>query len=1063
MNFSNPYNRKDFAAFLENFLPDDFQPLEQKIDYQGTSTFTQKVVRLGECDSLELEIFEVTHTSTHDARIGLSQEAFKLMQKYSYKNRALIAFVPADNSGQWRFSLLHIELEQHDKKARVSKNYSNPRRYSFLLGEGEKVKTPQQFLIDEGKVKAQKRNKRDYTVWEDLCYRFSVEVLSERFFAEYKLHYQHFCGHLFENYKKLFNPKDDYKEIRDFCKKLLGRIVFLYFLQKKGWLGATSKEYTDGDKNFMSNYFNATDANDAFYFKWLSPLFFETLNKERPNHDFCMPNGSIVKIPFLNGGLFENDFSTNKIIDFPQELFKNLFEFFDQYNFTIYEDDPHDHTVAVDPEMLGHIFENLLEDNKDKGAYYTPKEIVHYMCQESLIEYLTTKQIDRTIVEKLLKKQLGDNDNNLTKQCISEINVALDEVKICDPAIGSGAFPMGLLQEIFSAKQMLHLFEYGSLKNFDASKIKLNIIQNSIYGVDIEKGAVDIAQLRFWLSLIIDKDKPEPLPNLDYKIVVGNSLVSKFEDDVVTIDWERKTSTKSTQQHIKDLQKNLKTLTQKQAQFFKTDNHSKKEKLKNEIRLLKIDILINQISFNKLLYTDKNKKADTLFGLNAKEQKRNLEIDYAIADFNKSLQKLQSLKTKPDQPLHFFDWKLDFPEVMNPILAQETAGLNETQTGFDIVIGNPPYVDSENMIKKQSILRIEINNAYISAKGNWDLYIPFHELGIRLLKENGVKSFITPNKWLSIGYAEAFREYFSEYLYKICNCAKVKIFEAGVTPIVSFWKKSMASNNLIVDIVNVNYKIENANKIKREEVDKNSFGILLSDYSNILLKIKKIDGKFKDWLECENPFTTGEAYKLCEILIDDKKTDCFRLINTGTIDPYVSLWGIKQTSYLKGKYHFPQAKEEDLQRYFPKRLVQIKSSKLVITGMRYLECFYDDKGKYIAGKSTIIIRKISDDLFDFFCGLLNSKLISFYIKQSFSSLGIDGGVNFTKDMIEQLPIPDIPADLQQSISTAVKRIRLQKNKNIESNTIESEKKIDALIYELYEITDPKEIAIIEGQ
>ena len=394
---------------------------------------------------------------------------------------------------------------------------------------------------------------------------------------------------------------------------------------------------------------------------------------------------------------------------------------------------------------------------------------------------------------------------------------------------------------------------------------------------------------------------------------------------------------------------------------------------------------------------------------------------------------------------------------------QIKAGLNETQTGFDIVIGNPPYVDSENMIKKQSILRIEINNAYISAKGNWDLYIPFHELGIRLLKENGVKSFITPNKWLSIGYAEAFREYFSEYLYKICNCAKVKIFEAGVTPIVSFWKKSMASNNLIVDIVNVNYKIENANKIKREEVDKNSFGILLSDYSNILLKIKKIDGKFKDWLECENPFTTGEAYKLCEILIDDKKTDCFRLINTGTIDPYVSLWGIKQTSYLKGKYHFPQAKEEDLQRYFPKRLVQIKSSKLVITGMRYLECFYDDKGKYIAGKSTIIIRKISDDLFDFFCGLLNSKLISFYIKQSFSSLGIDGGVNFTKDMIEQLPIPDIPADLQQSISTAVKRIRLQKNKNIESNTIESEKKIDALIYELYEITDPKEIAIIEGQ
>ena len=1050
MNFSNPYNRKDFAAFLENFLPDDFQPLEQKIDYQGTSTFTQKVVRLGECDSLELEIFEVTHTSTHDARIGLSQEAFKLMQKYSYKNRALIAFVPADNSGQWRFSLLHIELEQHDKKARVSKNYSNPRRYSFLLGEGEKVKTPQQFLIDEGKVKAQKRNKRDYTVWEDLCYRFSVEVLSERFFAEYKLHYQHFCGHLFENYKKLFNPKDDYKEIRDFCKKLLGRIVFLYFLQKKGWLGATSKEYTDGDKNFMSNYFNATDANDAFYFKWLSPLFFETLNKERPNHDFCMPNGSIVKIPFLNGGLFENDFSTNKIIDFPQELFKNLFEFFDQYNFTIYEDDPHDHTVAVDPEMLGHIFENLLEDNKDKGAYYTPKEIVHYMCQESLIEYLTTKQIDRTIVEKLLKKQLGDNDNNLTKQCISEINVALDEVKICDPAIGSGAFPMGLLQEIFSAKQMLHLFEYGSLKNFDASKIKLNIIQNSIYGVDIEKGAVDIAQLRFWLSLIIDKDKPEPLPNLDYKIVVGNSLVSKFEDDVVTIDWERKTSTKSTQQHIKDLQKNLKTLTQKQAQFFKTDNHSKKEKLKNEIRLLKIDILINQISFNKLLYTDKNKKADTLFGLNAKEQKRNLEIDYAIADFNKSLQKLQSLKTKPDQPLHFFDWKLDFPEVMNPILAQETAGLNETQTGFDIVIGNPPYVSIEGLSVEDRELYKSIFDFFYH---RYDLFGCFIEQGIGLLKNNGILCFIQPSVFLNSKSFMKIREYIvNNCSLKSLNLLKDGIFDSAVVPtMIMCLSKNVSKNNIIKCSQGQLQDFYTLKQMVYETTEANVFNLDLNDeVAGFINKTSDNTVLLGDIARISRAMNVGDYAKF---LVNgnefENNKNYIKVLKGGSIRK----WYFEYKDFYLKKCFDKFVSRGDLEVLTKPKLMMKRIGKIP-------DVCYDDTG--IAGLDTIYTIRILNEKFSpkYILGLLNSKLIGYVFRLRVPLKGDVFPEFRIFDLNKQIPIKNITLKQQQPIIDLTDQILSAKQSNPTADTSDLEQKIDGLVYKLYGLTD-EEIAIIE--
>lgn len=283
----------------------------------------------------------------------------------------------------------------------------------------------------------------------------------------------------------------------------------------------------------------------------------------------------------MNGGLFEEENPEYRNLIFPAQLFQNLFAFFNQYNFTIYEDDPNDHTIAVDPEMLGHIFENLLEDNKDKGAYYTPKEIVHYMCQESLIEYITTwfekrgyqitgyvgfnnpdqyqmfsvnegrkgqmlleypnktstKAISRFLIEKLLKKNLEENDKHELLQYYDEFQEALNSVKICDPAIGSGAFPMGLLHEIYNAKQTIHLFKFGSLTEFNAAKEKLNIIQNSIYGVDIEKGAVDIARLRFWLSLVVDEQIPKPLPNLDYKIVVGDSLLSKLENQVVNINW----------------------------------------------------------------------------------------------------------------------------------------------------------------------------------------------------------------------------------------------------------------------------------------------------------------------------------------------------------------------------------------------------------------------------------------------------------------------------------------------------------------------------------------------
>jgi len=759
--FKEIFKKKFDINFWKNtFLNSFFGATEIRSEEMGesipSSSETESGYYLGKLQTedalLGFFYYKINEGSVVHRRVGLRNLVKQFINpRWGIFDAAIVVF---DDGENWRLSLV-CNIKDNETKA--------TKRFTFVFGEGEQTY--------HTAVERFELLQKDTVTLKNLIDAFSVEKLSKAFFADYKQHYQHFCDYLINipgYYLSFFNGKD--KAVRDFTKKFLGRIVFLYFLQKKGWLGASDKTYKNGDKNFLTNLFKKSGETNIFYSKWLQPLFFETLNKIRPDDNFTMPDNTIVKIPFLNGGLFEKENPKYDLIDFPKELLTNLFSFFDQYNFTIYEDDPNDHTIAVDPEMLGHIFENLLEDNKDKGAYYTPKEIVHYMCQESLIEYLVTwfegkgytiyakfgseqpelfpvnegvkgqlsfennittnNQISRDIIENLIKKQLDEKDTDLVKQHATEFHDALEKVKICDPAIGSGAFPMGLLKEIFSTKQTLHLFEYGSLETFRASEVKLNIIQNSIYGVDIEKGAVDIARLRFWLSLIIDEELPKPLPNLDYKIVEGNSLASKFEDEVITIDWEKKSSVGLADTHIRNLQTNLGKLTQKQKQFFQTNNHIEKNRLKNEIRLLKIEILINQITYNKLSYTNKNKKSDLLYGLTPKEQKRNLEIDLAEAGFNNNIQKLQNLKNHPEQPLRFFDWKLDFPEVMNPMLIEENGRIiSTTGIGFDIVIGNPPYVDYRKIdetITKSNTLPINFKTS------RPNLYQYFIEKGLAL-------------------------------------------------------------------------------------------------------------------------------------------------------------------------------------------------------------------------------------------------------------------------------------------------------------------------------------------
>jgi hypothetical protein len=1027
----------------------------------------------------QIAVFEVTLAQgiiLERNRVGLRN----LLRKYWKDIDAAFIAYHRPETPNWRFTYVS-ELTGYDAEGEFVKIKTEPKRYTYVLGEGESTRTATERFTTIAV-------KGSNATLDDVKEAFSVEKLSKAFFDEYKKHYDIFCDFMVSKpsiRQTIFNG--DEKGIRDFNKKLLGRIVFLYFIQKKGWLGVPSKsDWGKGDFDFLTNLFKNTKNPDLFYSEFLSKLFFDTLNTKRKDDLIELVKGEPCRIPYLNGGLFEEDDKKHRNLIFPSNLFKSLFDFFNQYNFTIYEDDPNDHTVAVDPEMLGHIFENLLEDNKDKGAYYTPKEIVHYMCQESLIEYLTTwfenkgyevtgyigfdkpdqpklfsanegrkgqmiletdtkstsKQIDRILIEKLLKKKLDDDDKKLIKKHSPEFHNALDNVKICDPAIGSGAFPMGLLHEIFTAKQTLHTFEHGNTKTFDASAVKLNIIQNSIYGVDIEKGAVDIARLRFWLSLIVDEEKPKALPNLDYKIVVGNSLVSKLGDDIIDIDWNLNETAHGL--FGADLAKQkgdlLKKISKEQKDFFNPD--SDKKKLAADIRKLKIDLLITQLELMVKTQGIETKPSGTNRTL-----VKQTEIYLQTLGWKNSIKDLQKLKTKPELPLRFFDWKLDFPEVVNEQVAEKL--------GFDIVIANPPYIDSETMVNTgNEDLRIFLSNKLPFCKGNWDIYIAFFDFSFGLLNKTGNLVFITPDKWISKPFGDEIRKGLKNNFNSIAEAGR-KVFEnAKVDSIITFITKTPKSHIRIDKFVNgeaINFSLVD----KASLIEPFAFDWLFSDFVEKINSIDKFPNKLSEYANCENACATSDAYKIKDYLLDTSfdSEKHLKIINTGTIGRYVSKWGKREMTYLKDKYLEPVVNKKKFQKDFSNSYgAKSILPKLIIKGLTLLDGCIDKDGIIIPGKSTLVITKPQgkENELLFPLALINSKISLFYIKEKYRGSSYNQGINFNPDMLNNLPVPSIGKATMQVIIKTVKQII--KECELENDIIVLEQNLNNIFYKLYELT-----------
>jgi hypothetical protein len=685
----------------------------------------------------------------------------------------------------YRFTFSARATEFDESEADFVTKKTDTKRFTYVLGKNESCKTPAQRLHDL----STKKESADINTIQDA---FSVEKLSIEFFAEYKVFYEQMVNYLngSPSYKSAIF-KGDEKAIRDFVKLTLGRLVFIQFLQKKRWIGvpAIDPGWDSGDPYFLKHSFQNFTTKETFYSNFLEPLFFETLNKDgRPNQLFPITG---TKVPYLNGGLFEKGKENSHLINFPVALFEELFEFFNRYNFTIDESDPKEQEVGIDPEMLGHIFENLLEDNKDKGAFYTPKEIVHYMCQESLLEYLKTfleekgkwptTEEDQLVLEEDLSNFIKKKEGAGIIDYDRELAIALRDVKICDPAIGSGAFPMGLLNEIFHAVYILFQAspdvvgkEWG-MNEWKPNVVKKNIIQGSIYGVDIEKGAVDIARLRFWLSLIVDEPEPEALPNLDYKIVVGNSLISKMGDVMIDIDWNLNDTSYGLFGEALALRKVdlLKKISAEQKEFFNPE--SDKKKLSVEIRNLKIDLLINQLEL-----MIKTKGLDNRPSNTSKKITEQTTLYLQTLGWKDSIRQLIQLKSEPETQLSFFDWKLDFPEVFGDIL--------NSKPGFDLVIGNPPYVSNKGV-------NDEIKNAFGFSD---DLYNYFFIKGYQTLRENGIFCYITSNTFLTLQTKLNIRELLlNNDLKSIVNLGHDVFESAMVSTAITIFKKKKIIDSII--------------------------------------------------------------------------------------------------------------------------------------------------------------------------------------------------------------------------------------------------------------------------
>ena len=1034
--FNHAFDETQFTAFIQEFL-DGMEYRDNQLAggrmYQAYADHISSYKRIGKYtdpdgNELDVLIVRVKRSEKLDrTRTALRNFVIRHLDEFG-KDYALVAFYSTEDDGaDWRFSFIKLEYESvldEKGKVKVSRRETPAKRYSFLVGANEKGYTAKRQILEI-------MLKYYQPTVEQIEESFSIETVTDEFFEQYK--------ELYISIQEYLEGKDSVKQALEtvgidtirFTKKLLGQIVFLYFLQKKGWLGAPKGEpITNGERQFIQKLFNQSQVEGTnFYNGYLKYLFYEALAKERKDHYY---NRLDCQIPFLNGGLFEAHHAwESDVIKIPDRFFRNqdktkggdlgtgVLDVFDRYNFTIKEDEPLEKEVAVDPEMLGKVFENMLEikERKSKGAFYTPREIVHYMCQESLIHYLdnslndyntthnrlgdsqaslfnpnegkkgqqtiTVKnqriRVPKNEIEDFIRKGhfALDNDNRVletgketkgysfqTPESIRKNAKAIDtylaEIKICDPAIGSGAFPIGLLHEVVQARRILQRF-IGNEPNINPYRLKRHAIENSIYGVDIDVSAIDIARLRLWLSMIVeeeDYETIEALPNLDYKIVCGNSLIGLPENAMRDLKLEEE-------------------LEKLKEEFFNETNEKEKKILRNKINT-KIRQLLDS--------------AETFSGY------------------------------KMD-----FDFKLYFSEVWHQ------------KNGFDVVIGNPPYV---NIVNLPGDYRKLLKKLYSITKNKVDLYAYFVEQSYRLLGKNSVLAYIIPHTWKATSSFQLLREFILSNLKinKIVNL-NMGIFNATVTPMI----------------------LELTNK-KSKDYDFYVFDKTFNMYSKI--NVREILSDQKKAIDTESPQVFRELYKKIEsekrrlgsilqftrgiktsndkrfISTVKKDSDSFKVFRGKNIKRYYLKWGGEYIWYKPDKMRekvgcLPHTKE----------LFQVKEKLITqrVNSSFKLIVAYDEDQNFFLDTTNVSKLETLDKSFKikYLLCLLNSSVLNFWycFKYRMPTIGLYE--------LHSIPIIQAPIEVQETFETLANYLLVLQKLNASLLYSFFFELVDSLVFELY--------------
>ena len=1152
--FESAFDKSRFSKFIRELLNEanfdaSFSHRGQYIygDFEKDVSLFERIAKYSDGEN-EIDIL-IVHLKK-----DLSIERARTMQrnfiaKYlNSKDRsaALVAFV-SPNPEDWRFSLVKMEYgfkERPDGTPKAVTEFTPAKRWSFLVGSHEKSHTAQRQFQP---ILADSENNPTLEILEEA---FNIEKVTKEFFEKYRDLFIRAKGELDQAVAANPKTKADFEskgiDTTNLAKKLLGQIIFLYFLQKKGWFGVPrDAAWGEGSRNFLRELFDKKHSDYKNFFNdILEPLFYEALRIDR-SHDDHYYSRFNCKIPFLNGGLFDPmggyDWVHTDIL-LPDNLFSNktktkegdegdgILDAFDRYNFTVKEDEPFEKEVAIDPELLGKAYEKfnaIRPDNYDEflkalksgkkgeeskfnkqyGVYYTPREIVHYMCQQSLINYLDSELNPNVVYQKLGDENL-DMFGNATKEgqldltvehhpmaeipkeaialliqhgeslreheaqaaeketrtyspIISEairknaarIDQKLAGIKICDPAVGSGAFPVGMMSEIVKARQTLAVYRQTSEVSetsevLSAYRFKRACIENSLYGVDIDAGAVEIAKLRLWLSLIVEEDNIQnikPLPNLDYKIVQGNSLIEILTEDFLVGDSDAEKT------------KFLNQLKNAKEELFNLTSPSQKEQKRREIEGLMQALFENyrDRQIRKLKEQLQGHKGSVrLVGFSdSKTLKSEQTIVQAIEEQIKGFQGLGL----PDKTEHF-EWHIIFSEVF-----QKSGG------GFDIVIANPPYIDSERMVGEgQLALRKTIAKTYKLTKGNWDIYIAFFEKGFNLLNSKGTLAFITPDKWISKPFGDALR------ISKLANFLAIlkagrEIFEdAKVDAIVSLFSNIKQE---YIDVYLYETEIILKDRVQKKELNSPyTLDALFSSGLELIQKIDDTEDRLSDNFLCENACATSDAYKLKPFVRENKSDTLnsaafFKVVNTGTIGKYFSKWAVRPMVYLGDDYLCPIIKRDEFFKNFKNSYSnKILRPKLIMKGLNLLDAFLDDDGTTLPGKTTLVItnKDNNQDELIFLLAVINSSLIFYYIKEKYSSSSYNQGTTFTKDMINGIPFPKIDGNIRKKIVSTVARVLAAKHGNPQADTSALEKEIDQLVYQLYGLTD-EEIKIIEGQ